>query len=230
MSLPRPNPVFTLPDAFAIALLADRAMLWRTLARGLSHDLANASQMLTLDPPSGTALSEARERVTRSARVLAAWGRSDAPTPPPSLVSDVMVTVDQTQSLQTGFPGVRFELALEPALPALAISSRDLEHALLSLVTNAKEMGARRIAIRAHREAGAVAFRVADDGPGVPDAIQSRLFEPGATTQDPPHPGLGLTVARALIERWGGALAWQAGERSTCFVAHVPVFEPSSTR
>lgn len=224
MKPPLPVTPFALPDPFATVVWADRAALWRTVARGLSHELANASQMLTLDPPTGSALVEARDRVTRSARVLAAFGRSEGAIPPPCLVSDVVVAVDQLQGLQTGFPGVSFELALESSLPALAISSSDLEHVLLSLVTNAKQSGARRIALRVHAEAGGVAFRVVDDGAGVAPEWAPRLFEWGATTREAPHLGLGLGIARALMERWGGALAWQASERGACFVAHAPAF------
>ena len=224
MKSPFPNPALELPDAFATALLADRAALWRTVARGLSHELANASQMLTLDPPGGAAITEARDRVTRSAHVLAAFGRNEATTPPPCLASDVVVAVDQLQALQTGFPGISFELALERSLPALAVSSTDLEHVLLSLVTNAKQSGARRIALRVHAESGGVALRVVDDGAGVPPEWTVRLFEPGATTREGAHLGLGLVISRALMERWGGALAWQPSVRGACFVAHAPAF------
>ncbi len=232
MHPPLPAPVPPLADPFATALLADRAALWRTIARGVSHELANASQMLSLDPPTSTALGEARDRVTRSARLLATLGRSDQPTPPPSLVGDVVVALDLAQSMQTGFSGVSFEVALEPSLPALAMSSGDLEHVLLSLVTNAKQCGARRVAVRVHCESRGVAFRVMDDGPGVPATLAASIFDAGFSTRGAPHLGLGLTIARALVERWSGALASLTVDRGACFVAHVPAIyspRPSSS-
>ena len=45
-----------------------------------------------------------------------------------------------------------------------------------------------------------------DDGPGVPEAIRPRLFEPFATTRKDGN-GLGLAVSRRIVERHGGSLA-----------------------
>ncbi|MCC6649866.1 MAG: hypothetical protein IT348_01810, partial [Candidatus Eisenbacteria bacterium] len=59
---PTPRPSDTLPAA-ATLIAADRWRLWSTLVRGLGHQLANASQMLTLEPVPHGALEEARERV-----------------------------------------------------------------------------------------------------------------------------------------------------------------------
>jgi signal transduction histidine kinase len=67
-------------------------------------------------------------------------------------------------------------------------------------------------------------IRVKDDGPGVPHAHQARLFTPFFTTKGPGHgTGLGLTIARRVIQSLGGTiqLTSQPGEGAE-FVVRVP--------
>ncbi|WP_437504438.1 two-component system sensor histidine kinase NtrB [Sorangium sp. So ce1099] len=63
------------------------------------------------------------------------------------------------------------------------------------------------------RDAGFVVVRVEDNGPGVPEEIEARLFQPFVTGRgrDAKHPGtgLGLAVAARWLERHGGALRYE---------------------
>ena len=63
-----------------------------------------------------------------------------------------------------------------------------------------------------------------DDGPGVPEAIRSRLFEPFATTRKDGN-GLGLAVSRRIIERHGGSLALLPATPGTTFPIELPCAE-----
>ena len=210
-----------LPAPFETALLADRAALWRTVARGLSHDLANASQMLSIDPPPSSGLHEARERVTRSAQVLAAMGRHESGRPP-CVATEVAEGLLGLHALQTGFPGVQLEWTLEPGLPALNMASADLEHVLLSLATNAKQSGARHLRLQAHHAGAFVLFVLHDDGPGWPAGAGRERFRPGWSTRGATHLGLGLVVARGLMERAGGSLEVPPSDSGACLAVHVP--------
>jgi signal transduction histidine kinase len=67
------------------------------------------------------------------------------------------------------------------------------------------------IAVRASVEGGSVRFEVADRGPGIPPAELARIFEPfyrGERGETLPvrGGGLGLSIARQLVERHGGAV------------------------
>jgi len=48
---------------------------------------------------------------------------------------------------------------------------------------------------------------VADRGPGVPTALRQRVFEPWFSTREDRPGGLGLSIARRLVEEAGGTIA-----------------------
>lgn len=67
-----------------------------------------------------------------------------------------------------------------------------------------------RVTVVARRAGDEVVVTVDDNGPGVPEALASTLFEPFVTGRglDAKHPGtgLGLAIASRWIERHGGTL------------------------
>ncbi|MAQ14562.1 MAG: hypothetical protein CMN30_07170 [Sandaracinus sp.] len=68
------------------------------------------------------------------------------------------------------------------------------------------------ISIRAHHEDGSVSLVVEDDGPGIPEEVRHRLFEPFATSKPPGEgTGLGLYTSYMLVREMGGELT--LGER-----------------
>ncbi len=102
---------------------------------------------------------------------------------------------------------------------ALVVSGRDepvemeadadlICQVLLGLVANARvasESGA-SLVLEASSHDEEVRFAVADRGSGVPAAIRERIFEPFFTTREE-GTGLGLAVARHIVEAHGGGLA-----------------------
>jgi C4-dicarboxylate-specific signal transduction histidine kinase len=88
-----------------------------------------------------------------------------------------------------------------------------LVHATTNLLANALEAvedsgRAGRVAVRVLPGAqGAVEVRVSDEGAGIPPDLRARVFEPRFTTKSPGRgSGLGLHVARRLMNRYGGAV------------------------
>jgi signal transduction histidine kinase len=63
---------------------------------------------------------------------------------------------------------------------------------------------------------------VLDSGPGPPPGVADRLFEPFVTGK-PDGIGLGLAVARRIVEAHGGAIAWSRTEARTCFRITLPL-------
>jgi DNA-binding NtrC family response regulator len=87
-----------------------------------------------------------------------------------------------------------------------------LRQVFLNLVANAARAGAQRVRFRAAAEGARIRLQISDDGPGIPEEIRPRLFEPFATTREDGN-GLGLAVSRRIVERHGGSLALLAAGR-----------------
>jgi len=66
------------------------------------------------------------------------------------------------------------------------------------------------IALRAERRDGVVELFVEDDGPGIPEELQPRLFSPFFSGGN--GTGLGLVIARALVQAAGGDLTCASSE------------------
>jgi len=112
--------------------------------------------------------------------------------------------------------GVRASL---PSKSSYVLADRDrVEQALLNLVLNALEAqpDGGRISLGVRSEGGWVGIEVDDDGPGIPEDIARHVFDMNFTTKED-GTGIGLTVARSLVESQGGRLTLQSrsGEGTT---------------
>jgi signal transduction histidine kinase len=92
--------------------------------------------------------------------------------------------------------------------PATVIADAELVRGtLLNLLLNAGQAmsGRGRVVVRLSGAGGKVVLAVADDGPGVPEALRPQVFEPFFTTKARGG-GLGLAVAKRTAEIHGGDL------------------------
>jgi two-component system nitrogen regulation sensor histidine kinase GlnL len=119
----------------------------------------------------------------------------------------------------------------DPSLPALHGDPDRLLQVLLNLVRNAIEANARCVVLRSRAEAGmrhangqavpAIRIEVEDDGVGVPQHIETTLFEPMVSGRANGS-GLGLALAREIAREHGGDLHHQRRAGATCFVLVLP--------
>jgi PAS domain S-box-containing protein len=108
----------------------------------------------------------------------------------------------------------------------------ELKQLISNLVSNAADAvntdGAVKVLVACiDTHAGkAVQLRVEDDGPGIAPEYMSRIFEPFFTTKKNVGTGLGLWVAKEIVERHGGTIEVQShhdnSNRGTAFTVILP--------
>jgi signal transduction histidine kinase len=97
--------------------------------------------------------------------------------------------------------------------------------ALVNLVRNAAsvlEGSGGTIALRSVRENGRLRLEVADNGPGIPEEIQSTLFQPFVTRGKREGTGLGLAIVKNIAESQGGNASFSTSSKGTVFVLELP--------
>jgi two-component system sensor histidine kinase KdpD len=104
---------------------------------------------------------------------------------------------------------LRLEMAVPDGFPLVLADPGLLERVLANLFSNALRFSpaGRPPDLHAFCEGSTVRLEVADHGPGVPDELKERIFEPFERVGDR-HPGvgLGLAVARGFAEAMGGRI------------------------
>ena len=118
------------------------------------------------------------------------------------------------------------------ALPLVPCHVGDLSQVFLQLIINAalaiadaRRGTLGRIRIKSWREEHAVRVSVSDTGCGIPDELQSKIFEPYFTTREVGRgAGQGLAIARSIVvDKHGGTIAFESTPgRGSTFVLSLP--------
>jgi two-component system sensor histidine kinase KdpD len=116
-------------------------------------------------------------------------------------------------------------LLVRDDLPRVSVDVGLIDQALTNVLENAARFTApgRRIDVSVARLHDGVQVRVADQGPGIPDADRERIFEPFVRGEGSAGTGLGLAIARAIVEAHGGTIrAGDAPGGGTAVVIELP--------
>lgn len=110
-----------------------------------------------------------------------------------------------------------------------------LERVLANLLDNAVSFSPPdgHITVTLSREPGRIVTSVADEGPGIPEEVRERVFERfnslrPASEDFGNHSGLGLAIARTIVEAHGGSLTASDrpdGEPGACLIIDLPDWE-----
>jgi len=192
------------------------------LAGGIAHDFNNLLTVITGNlemladsigsTPELDASFQALSSAARLTQRLLAFGRKAQLSL--KLVSPNEL-VQRTMTLMHRLVGdeVKLELQLAADLPQIRVDPLELERALVNLVVNARDAmpggGIVRIgtSVRRANDAVEVEISVADQGPGIDDAVREHIFEPFFTTRaQAGGTGLGLATVLGTAEQHGGTV------------------------
>jgi len=118
------------------------------------------------------------------------------------------------------------EVAVAPDLPEVEGYGGELNQVWVNLIDNALDAigPGGHLDVTARREGATVAVSIADDGPGIPDAIRARIFDPFFTTKPVGEgTGLGLDIVRRLLSRNNGTIDVESRPGHTVFTVRLPV-------
>jgi len=122
--------------------------------------------------------------------------------------------------------GVVVKRDYSPNLPHIQAYASELNQVWTNIIDNAVDAmnGKGEIRIKTYEEDNRVIVEITDNGPGIPEEIQTRIFEPFFTTKAPGHgTGLGLHISHDIIaNRHHGQLMVESKPGQTKFKAILP--------
>ncbi|MEO0047369.1 MAG: hypothetical protein RLZZ410_328 [Pseudomonadota bacterium] len=162
--------------------------------------------------------------IVKSLRSIFAEGDSNAEEVElGSLIAKVLDIV--TPELKS--KNIQMQLRVDDDL-IIKVNSAEIEQVILNLVNNASQALAnsgtlqRRIAIDAYKVGNTIQLSVSDNGPGVPIAFKSHLFELLSTTKQTGM-GLGLWLSRHIVTRYEGSILYEDGDSGGAkFIVELP--------
>lgn len=133
-------------------------------------------------------------------------------------------------AFRAGHPERPLTLAPGPASVKLRLDPHRIRQVLDNLLTNAAvhTPAGTSVSLAVSVTSDAALVRVADAGPGIPAADRDRVFDrfyrvDKARSRDRGGSGLGLSVARGLVEAHGGSLGLEREEGLTVFTVGLPL-------
>jgi signal transduction histidine kinase len=109
-------------------------------------------------------------------------------------------------------------------LPSVSMNQTEMAQVIVNLVQNAIEAGASRVIVSSTAHQDSVRISVQDDGGGVTEERQRRLFDPFYTTrQGQGGTGLGLSITHGIVRDHGGSIDVVSDPgRDTTFTVALP--------
>jgi two-component system NtrC family sensor kinase len=132
---------------------------------------------------------------------------------------------------------IELTLTFEPGLPEVEVHANQIKQVFVNIINNAAQAitGARgksaasggRIDIVTRCEPDGLSVSISDNGPGVPEAVAQRVFEPFFSTKSEGEgTGLGLSICLGIVKEHGGSISVEPGGagsgRGATFTIELP--------
>ena len=222
----------------------------KELVRNLAHEIRNplggirgAAQLLELEVGARELKEYTRVIVHEADRLQALVDRLLAPHRRAPVVSDVNIheVCERVRALVLAeFPrGLTVRRDYDTSIPEFRGDREQIIQAVLNIVHNAAQaLGgrigagdarielrtrvARQVTIGRQRFRLALELHIQDNGPGVPEAIRERIFQPLVSGREGGS-GLGLTLAQTFVQQHQGTIECESAPGRTVFKLVIPL-------
>jgi two-component system sensor histidine kinase KdpD len=228
-----------LEESRAAQISKQSQKLQKALFDSVSHELKTPLAAMSValqarnpsDQPDRTELQQAVQRLTRTVDHLLDATRLES-----GLLQPVREWCESAELVReavasSGLNDTAVRINIDHDLPAISADARLIQQALNALLSNAAAHGgsSKPIEVNAARDGAMLIISVADHGPGLASGEENKVFEKfyrGPRTR-PGGLGLGLSIARQLVEAHGGQLVAQNREGGGArFSICLPIGEP----
>jgi len=189
------------------------------LAATVAHDVRNPLNIIRMAaagvaPQMRAEITEQVSRITRLTADLLDYAK------PWTVAAQDFDAAAMLREIATRYASVEFGPGMDGSIIVHA-DRRRLEQAVTNVLDNAAQAGARILLDIEHTDEGTV-MTIADDGPGIPEDIRARIFEP-FVSRSPGGTGLGLAIVARVMAAHAGSVALMARPGwTTCFVLSLP--------
>jgi len=212
----------------------------RELIRNLAHEIKNplgglrgSAQLLEKELQRDELREYTQIIIKEADRLQTLMDRMLTPHRAPRLEAfSVHEVLERVRSLVKAEFGADIERDYDPSLPELVGDREQLIQAVLNIARNAAQSGSKRIIFKTrvlrqvtilkHRHKLALELQVVDDGPGVPDEIQDRIFNPLVSGREG-GTGLGLSLAQTFVQYHQGVIEFESRPGRTIFRILMPL-------
>jgi two-component system nitrogen regulation sensor histidine kinase GlnL len=221
--------------------LASEQQASRELIRNLAHEIKNplgglrgSAQLLERELKQPELREYTQVIIKEADRLQALMDRMLTPHRTPRVEPlGIHEVVERVRALvQAEFPATRIERDYDPSLPEMSGDREQLIQAVLNIARNAAQAGSRTILLRTRalrqitilrqRNRLALELQVVDDGPGVPEEIQDRIFNPLVSGREG-GTGLGLSLAQTFVQYHQGVIEFESRPGRTTFRILLPL-------
>jgi two-component system nitrogen regulation sensor histidine kinase GlnL len=218
----------------------------RDLIRSLAHEIKNplggirgAAQLLERELDRPQLIEYTQVIIGEADRLRSLVNRLLTPNRLPSFrrinIHEILVRVKGL--VQAEFPQVAVVSDFDTSLPDIDADSEQLMQAVLNIVRNAAQAVAgttagptirittrvaRGVTLARKRHRLALAVSIADNGPGIPEALRDRIFFPLVSGREGGS-GLGLTIAQTFVSQHNGTIDCESVPGATVFTILLPL-------
>jgi signal transduction histidine kinase len=173
-------------------------------------------------------IGEEADRLNRIVGDLLDFARPSTPVLRPEALDRLLDEAVSAALAENPF-GIAVEKQMEAGMPPVLLDARLMRQAVLNVAVNAAQAMPKggTLTVRARIDGAFAHVELSDTGPGIPEEVRHRVFEPFFTTRAS-GTGLGLAVVRRIVEGHGGEVAVSSAPgRGAVVMLRLPVELPS---